>query len=62
MLVITQSVTFVNTRCKSDLCMYNTFHFGSSPILIITDLLARGIDAQQVSLVINYVLPMLPKN
>ncbi|XP_059217795.1 eukaryotic initiation factor 4A-like [Stomoxys calcitrans] len=30
---------------------------GSSRILITTDLLARGIDVQQVSLVINYDLP-----
>ena len=33
------------------------FRSGSSRILISTDLLARGIDVQQVSLVINYDLP-----
>lgn len=33
------------------------FRTGSSRILICTDLLARGIDVQQVSLVINYDLP-----
>ncbi|KAL6079488.1 hypothetical protein STEG23_037061 [Scotinomys teguina] len=33
------------------------FRSGSSRVLIITDLLARGIDVQQVSLVINYDLP-----
>lgn len=33
------------------------FRSGSSRILICTDLLARGIDVQQVSLVINYDLP-----
>lgn len=33
------------------------FRTGSSRILIATDLLARGIDVQQVSLVINYDLP-----
>lgn len=33
------------------------FRSGSSRILITTDLLARGIDVQQVSVVINYDLP-----
>ena len=33
------------------------FRTGSSRILITTDLLARGIDVQQVSLVINFDLP-----
>jgi len=35
----------------------NEFRTGSSRVLISTDLLARGIDVQQVSLVINYDLP-----
>lgn len=35
----------------------NEFRSGSSRILITTDLLARGIDVQQISLVINYDLP-----
>jgi translation initiation factor 4A len=30
------------------------FRSGSSRVLISTDLLARGIDVQQVSVVINY--------
>lgn len=34
------------------------FRSGSSRILISTDLTARGIDVQQVSLVINYELPI----
>jgi translation initiation factor 4A len=34
------------------------FRSGSSRVLISTDLLARGIDVQQVSLVINYDLPI----
>ena len=33
------------------------FRSGSSRVLITTDLLARGIDVQQVSIVINYGLP-----
>ena len=42
-----------NTR---DIIM-REFRSGSSRVLITTDLLARGIDVQQVSLVINYDLP-----
>ncbi|KAJ8139851.1 hypothetical protein OY671_006950 [Metschnikowia pulcherrima] len=38
------------------------FRSGSSRILISTDLLARGIDVQQVSLVINYDLPANKEN
>jgi len=38
------------------------FRSGSSRILITTDLLARGIDVQQVSLVINYDLPSNKEN
>ncbi|KAK3095333.1 hypothetical protein FSP39_013331 [Pinctada imbricata] len=34
------------------------FRTGSSRVLITTDLLARGIDVQQVSLVLNYDLPI----
>ena len=37
------------------------FRSGSSRILITTDLLARGIDIQQISLVINYDLPSIQK-
>lgn len=40
----------------------NEFRTGSSRILISTDLLARGIDVQQVSLVINYDLPSNKEN
>lgn len=35
----------------------DSFRAGESRILITTDILARGIDVQQVSLVINYDLP-----
>jgi len=38
------------------------FRSGSSRVLITTDLLARGIDVQQVSLVINYDLPTNMEN
>ncbi|VDD84908.1 unnamed protein product [Enterobius vermicularis] len=38
------------------------FRTGSSRVLITTDLLARGIDVQQVSLVINYDLPSNREN
>ena len=38
------------------------FRTGSSRVLVTTDLLARGIDVQQVSLVINYDLPSNREN
>eukprot|EP00918_Siedleckia_nematoides_P044792 GHVU01097959.1.p2 GENE.GHVU01097959.1~~GHVU01097959.1.p2 ORF type:complete len:192 (+),score=32.16 GHVU01097959.1:709-1284(+) len=38
------------------------FRSGSTRVLITTDLLARGIDVQQVSLVINYDLPSSLEN
>eukprot|EP00112_Aurelia_sp_Birch-Aquarium-sp1_P010169 Seg2185.5 transcript_id=Seg2185.5/GoldUCD/mRNA.D3Y31 product="Eukaryotic initiation factor 4A-II" protein_id=Seg2185.5/GoldUCD/D3Y31 len=41
---------------ERDLIM-REFRTGSSRVLITTDLLSRGIDVQQVSLVINYDLP-----
>ncbi|CDY32586.1 BnaC03g15540D [Brassica napus] len=47
-----------NTR---DIIM-REFRSGSSRVLITTDLLARGIDVQQVSLVINFDLPTQPAN
>lgn len=41
---------------ERDVIMHE-FRSGSSRVLITTDLLARGIDVQQVSLVINYDMP-----
>jgi translation initiation factor 4A len=38
------------------------FRTASSRVLITTDLMARGIDVQQVSLVINYELPLKKEN
>jgi len=43
-------------QSERDLIM-REFRSGSSRVLISTDLLARGIDVQQVSLVINYDMP-----
>ena len=38
------------------------FRTGATRVLITTDLLARGIDVQQVGLVINYELPLKKEN
>ena len=38
------------------------FRTGETRVLVSTDLLARGIDVQQVSLVINYDLPRVREN
>lgn len=46
---------------ERDLIM-REFRSGSSRVLITTDLLARGIDVQQVSLVINHDLPTNREN
>jgi len=40
----------------------NEFRSGSARVLIATDLLARGIDVQQVSLVINFDFPFSKEN
>lgn len=42
--------------------MLQEFRSGATRVLITTDLLARGIDVQQVSLVINYDLPTNREN
>lgn len=46
----------VFTRTRSDAIM-KEFRSGAARVLISTDVWARGIDVQQVSLVINYDLP-----
>nr|ACV88438.1 AT04852p [Drosophila melanogaster] len=73
-LSITQSVIFCNTHNFTVSAMHGDmeqrdrevimkqFRSGSSRVLITTDLLARGIDVQQVSLVINYDLPSNREN
>jgi len=40
----------------------NDFRAGSTRVLITTDLLARGIDVHQISLVVNYDLPRSLEN
>merc|ERR1711935_957727 len=40
----------------------NDFRAGNSRVLITTDVWARGLDVQQVSLVINYDLPNSREN
>lgn len=49
------------TQQERDVIM-KEFRSGSSRVLITTDLLARGIDVQQVSIVINYDLPTNKEN
>lgn len=38
-------------------CIMTQFRGGSTRVLVSTDILARGIDVQQVSLVLNYDVP-----
>ena len=42
--------------------MMREFRSGSTRVLVATDLMARGIDVQQVSIVINYELPVNREN
>jgi translation initiation factor 4A len=48
-------------QIKRDTIM-KEFRTGATRVLITTDLLARGIDVQQVGLVINYELPYKKEN
>jgi superfamily II DNA/RNA helicase len=38
------------------------FIAGNTRVMVATDIIARGIDVQQISLVINYELPMNREN
>merc|ERR1712115_80075 len=58
----TVSSTHGDISQKTRDCIMREFRTGSSRVLITTDLLARGIDVQQVSLVINYDLPKNREN
>uniref|UniRef100_A0A2I2YJN4 ATP-dependent RNA helicase n=1 Tax=Gorilla gorilla gorilla TaxID=9595 RepID=A0A2I2YJN4_GORGO len=58
-LTITQAVIFL--KAQSGLTSVSALH-GSSRVLITSDLLACGIDVQQLSLVINYDLPTNREN
>merc|ERR1712031_98951 len=56
-LTITQAVIFGNTQQKERDAIMQQFRSGQSRVLISTDLWGRGLDVQQVSLVICYDLP-----
>lgn len=51
--------SFIHSELTTDERMHtmNTFRKGDTRVLISTDLLSRGIDVQQISLVINYDIP-----
>jgi superfamily II DNA/RNA helicase len=56
----------METRCihgkmssKARMDVVNDFRHGKINVLVSTDLLSRGIDVQQVSLVINFELPFV---
>merc|ERR1711972_515520 len=58
----TVSVMHADLSQEERTLVMREFQSGSSRVLISTDLLARGIDVQQVSLVINYELPQSTEN
>ena len=57
----TASVLHGDMMQKERKDIMNQFRCGKYRILITTDILARGIDVQQVSLVINYDMPKYPQ-
>jgi len=60
-LVVNSTISFgivaENKQADRDRVM-KEFRAGATRVLITTDLLARGIDVYQVSIVINYDLPL----
>nr|CAD7571691.1 unnamed protein product [Timema californicum] len=61
-LVKKEELTLEDMEQRERDVIMRQFRTGSSRVLITTDLLARGIDVQQVSLVINYDLPSNREN
>jgi translation initiation factor 4A len=58
----TVSATHGDMEMRERELIMKEFRAGATRVLITTDLLARGIDVQQVSLVINYDLPTNREN
>ncbi len=58
----TVSATHGEMEMRERELIMKEFRSGATRVLITTDLLARGIDVQQVSLVINYDLPTNREN
>lgn len=50
-------VSGIHSDVQNRQAIMNDFKYGKTRILITTDLLARGIDVQHISLVINYDIP-----
>lgn len=50
-------VSGIHSDATNRQAIMNDFKYGKTRILITTDLLARGIDVQHISLVINYDIP-----
>ena len=58
----TVSALHADMDMKERATIMREFRAGATRVLITTDLLARGIDVQQVSLVINYDIPLNREN
>merc|ERR1712058_208659 len=58
----TVSATHGEMEQRTRQLIMSEFRSGASRVLITTDLLARGIDVQQVSLVINFDFPTNREN